>query len=133
MELKMKLKLNKFDIFLTVFLLIMSVSLIFIFLPKQESNDKVALVYYKNELVHTFDLTNPKQTTFSIEAANGLVTIEAQDGKVRVIEETSRRNICSIQGWSDSTIEPIVCLPNELYIKIESKEVEDTEVDVVIQ
>lgn len=129
----MKLKLNKFDIFLTIFLLIMSVSLIFIFLPKQENNDKVALVYYKNELVHTFDLTNPKQTSFSIEATNGLVTIESQDGKVRVIEETSRRNICSIQGWSDSTIEPIVCLPNELYIKIESKEVEDSEVDVVIQ
>lgn len=129
----MKLKLNKFDIILTILLLVVSLSLIFFFLPKQEVNEKVALVYYKNELVHTFDLTDPKETTFSIEATNGLVTIEAKEGKVRVIEETSRRNICSIQGWSDSTIEPIVCLPNELYIKIESKEVEDNEVDVVIQ
>ena len=129
----MKLKLNKFDIFTTIFILIVAFSLIFFFLPKEEKNDKVALVYFKNQLVHTFDLTDPKPTTFSIKATNGLVKIEARDGKERVVEETSRRNLCSIQGWSDSSINPIVCLPNELYIKIESKQTENNDVDVVIK
>lgn len=129
----MKLKLNRFDIITTVLIVIVAFSLIVFFVPQEEKNEKIAQVYFKNELVHTFDLTNKEHKTFSIKATNGLVTIEAQDGKVRVLEETSRRNLCSIQGWSDSSINPIVCLPNELYIKIEAKENENNDVDVIIQ
>jgi len=129
----MQLKLNKYDIILTIIVSFIAIALfIYIFLSNDDSTQKSAKVFYENELVHTFDLSNTEQEFFEIEATNGLVRIEKKDGKVRVIDETSKNNICSIQGWSDSTINPIVCLPNHLYIKIESS-ADDEEVDVFIR
>ena len=129
----MQLKLNKYDIILTVLVAFLAMgSLAYIMLNSSDDSQKIAKVYYHNELVKTFDLNNDEQEFFEIEATNGLVKIEKKDGKVRVINETSRHNICSIQSWSDSTINPIVCLPNNLYIKIENSSA-DEEVDVFIK
>lgn len=124
----MKLKLNKYDIIITIIILIVSIiSLIFV-LNKNSDDDKIAKVFFHDKLIHTFDLSKLELQKFETNATNGLVKIEAKDGKVRVVSETSRRNLCSIQGWSNSTINPIVCLPNNLYIKIESKESDDVDV-----
>lgn len=129
----MKLKLNKYDIILTLIVIVLSsIFLVYVLTKDNSSNSKVAKVYYQNKLVHTFDLTDNKLQKFETEATNGLVKIEAKDGKVRVVSETSRRNLCSIQGWSDSTTNPIVCLPNNLYIKIEDVN-SDEDVDVFIK
>ncbi|WP_423364626.1 NusG domain II-containing protein [Mycoplasma sp. P36-A1] len=128
----MQLKLNKADLFITIIFIILSAISILYVNTKQTSNtNKIAKVYYKNNVVHTFDLSDPSKKTFDVEAVNGLITIESENGKVRVVEETSRNHICSIQGWSDSEITPIVCLPNELYIKIEG-DTQDHEVDGII-
>ncbi|MDH6603096.1 hypothetical protein OKW23_000224 [Bacilli bacterium PM5-9] len=129
----MQLKLNKYDIILTILTIIIAFALlVFVLSKNNDSVAKVGKVYYENNIVHTFDLNDNKQEFFEIEATNGLVKIEKKDGKIRVINETSRNNICSIQGWSNSTINPIVCLPNNLYIKIENSEAND-EVDVFIK
>lgn len=94
------------------------------------SNKKVAKVYYQSELVQTIDLSNKKLQVYEINASNGLVKIEVKDGKVRVVQENSPRHLCRIQGWSDSTLKPIVCLPNHLFIKIE--DYQEAELDVLI-
>ena len=124
----MQLKLNKIDIIATVVILLLSLMMLFYVLNSNVVDDKKANVYYKNELVYTFDLNQKENTKFEIEATNGLVVIESENGKVRVIQETSNKNICSVQGWSDSITNPIVCLPNELYIKILSSDDEDVDV-----
>lgn len=130
----MKLNLNKYDIIITIIIFIVAtISIIYVFVNNDNNKDKKALVFFKNELVHTFDLNKSQLQEFSVEATNGLVKIEAKDGKVRVVDETSKHNICSIQGWSDSTINPIVCLPNNLYIKIESAENVEEDVDVYLR
>ena len=132
MVLKMQLKLNKYDIVVTVLIIGISLLLMFFILRNDDKNSKkIAHVYYHNKIVHTFDLSKKESEIFKIEATNGLVKIESKDGKVRVINETSKHHICSIQGWSDSTINPIVCLPNNLYIKIITQE--EDEVDVFIK
>lgn len=130
----MKLVLNKYDIIITIIIfIVVIVNIVLIFLTNDNQKDKKALVFFQNNLVHTIDLNKPELQEYSVEATNGLVKIEAKDGKVRVVDETSKHNICSIQGWSDSTINPIVCLPNNLYIKIENADNVEEEVDVYLR
>jgi len=129
----MQLKLNKLDIVATVLIAILAlVSIYFVRGLNNSGGDRIAQVYYRNELVHTFDLSDHAQSFFDIEATQGLVRIESKDGYVRVVDETSRRNICSIQGWSNSVVAPIVCLPNELFIKIIATDT-DSDLDGVIR
>ncbi|MDR3215566.1 MAG: NusG domain II-containing protein [Bacilli bacterium] len=125
----MTLKLNKFDIILILITLLLGVLLLFI--TYQNINlqqDQVAKVYYRNKLVYTFDLTNEKKDTFEIEATKGKLIIIKEGTHVRVIEEQSNKHLCSLQGWSDQSIAPIVCLPNELYIKVEGRSSDDVDV-----
>lgn len=60
---------------------------------------------------------------FTIPDTNGEhdLIIEYGDNKVRVVEEVSPQHICREQGWSNSPLKPITCLPNRLVIVIETK------------
>ncbi|NCA97590.1 MAG: NusG domain II-containing protein, partial [Bacteroidia bacterium] len=42
-------------------------------------------------------------------------------GKVRIAEETSPHNYCSIQGWVDDSGMPIICAPNYFMVIIEER------------
>ena len=79
------------------------------------------MVYYKDELVLEIYLTDETYRSWSVVGDNGLVEIETENGKVRVVKENSPLHICSKQGWVDSTYTPIVCLPNSVVIKIISQ------------
>ena len=48
----------------------------------------------------------------------GVVVIEYNAGRVRVIEETSPQNICRLQGFTDSPFHPLTCLPNYVVITV---------------
>jgi hypothetical protein len=114
--------MNKSDLKLIV---IVIASCLFVYLLTvlfEGNTDKQALVYYKNELVHTVDLTNHDYYSFSVMGENGLVDIESENGKIRVVNEISPLHLCSKQGWVDSSYTPIVCLPNNVIIKIVEKE-----------
>ena len=129
----MKLKLNSYDIFLTIFVLVLGIVLIvFTLYHANTSGNKIAEVYYKNKLVYTFNLSDDKDDSFEIIATNGPLKIIKEGSHVRVVEEKSQRHLCSLQGWSDETLAPIVCLPNELYIKVKGVS-EDDDVDVFIK
>lgn len=128
----MQLKLNKHDIIFTLLLLIISVTIIIISLNNESiKGNNEARVYLHNKHVYTFNLNNNDQSFYEIEATNGLVIIESKDGKIRVIEENSNNNVCSNQGWTNSTLTPIICLPNDLFIVIETGE--EKEVDVIVE
>ena len=47
-----------------------------------------------------------------------------------VTQENSPYHLCSLQGYVSSAAEPIVCLPNEIVVSLETQ---DEEVDVMIQ
>ena len=53
---------------------------------------------------------------------NGNVKIKAGNGRIKVIEETSEKHLCSKQGYIEESYETIVCLPNKIVIKITSGE-----------
>lgn len=101
--------------------------------------DGVAVVVYKDERILEIDLEDGsydilnKDLGITVDEENFLYTIpdtngthdlviEYKDHKVRVKEEVSPQNICSEQSWSNSTLKPLTCLPNNLVVLIEKSE-----------
>lgn len=124
--------MNKADKILACLLLMLSlfgyVGLWVVYQSQKEAG-KEAVVYYRDEEILRVPLE--QNHTYEVQGTNGVVMLEVQDGQVRVEKENSPYHYCSIQGWVDSSSEPIVCLPNDIVVLIESKE--DSEVDTVIQ
>ena len=63
-----------------------------------------------------------KNATYSVMGKLGEVMIEINDGKVRVEKENSPYHYCSIQGYVSDPSTPIICLPNEVVVRIEGSE-----------
>lgn len=95
----------------------------------QQEEGKEAVVYYKDEEILRVSLE--QDHTYEVQGTNGVVMLEVKDGSVRVEKENSPYHYCSIQGWVSSSSEPIVCLPNDIVVLIESSE--EVQVDTVIQ
>lgn len=128
--------LNKWDIIVIVSTIVLSVGLYF-GLNLFVSNDaSVAHIYYNNQLVASLDLKVDDSVTLLKTKYPELLAdleVEVKDGKVRISKETSPNNICSKQGWTDSSTKPLVCLPNKVYVQVES-DIENTDGgDVTIQ
>jgi hypothetical protein len=117
--------MNKSDIKLVSIIFIISlVFIVYFYLNK--ADNKVAKVYYRNDLVKEIDMSINEVKEYTIIGTNGDVVILYENGKIRVKEENSKRNLCSIQGFIKESYETIICLPNEVIIKIEAKENLDT-------
>ena len=59
-------------------------------------------------------------------------TITVKDGKIAVTESDCPGEDCENCGWSDSTGRSIVCLPNEVEIRIIAEPSEE-DVDYVVR
>ena len=119
--------MTKADKILIVLIMICSLGLM-IPLIHQAPSAHIASVQVKNKEVLRIDLL--KDATYEVEGTLGAVHIEVKDGAVRVAQENSRHHYCSLQGFVDDPNQPIVCLPNETVITIESSESDE---DVVIR
>jgi hypothetical protein len=114
-------------------------------LNNQSYPDGIAVVYFDNEEILAIELADGNyeildetigivvdevNLLFTVPNTNGVndLVIEYQDHMVRVKEEVSPQNICSIQGWSNSPLEPITCIPNNLVIVIK-KPAEEADID----
>jgi len=115
--------MNKNDIKL-VLILILIISLFFLFKNRNDSNGNVATVYYNDDVIKTILLS--EDGIYTVDGYNGDVVMEVKDNKIRVIEEISKRNLCSKQGYGNI----IVCLPNKIVIKVENV---DNELDGVVK
>ena len=115
--------MNRNDIKL---ILILSFFLILFFLFRNffDNDKKVANVYYNDNLIESISLS--EDGIYTVDGYNGKVVMEVKDNKIRVIDETSKRNLCSKQGYGDI----IICLPNKIVIKVENS---DNELDGVVK
>lgn len=89
---------------------------------------RIATVTVDQEVVRTIqldDVTTPYQ--FRVETAVGYNTIEVRPGAIEIIEADCPDQICVHQGAIDDGIEPIVCLPHKLVIRIQDPKTGYTE------
>lgn len=118
--------MNKSDIKLVtiILLIIIIIFLIFSFSNKKGSTAKV---YFEDKLILTIDLSIDKE--YEVDGYLGKVVIEVKDKKIRVKEETSPKHLCSKEGYTDSNLKPIICLPNKIVIKVTN---ESDDIDGVV-
>jgi hypothetical protein len=125
--------MNKADKIFLAILLVVSIALygsIRWLVSASTSDQKVAVVTYKDKEVLRIDMKN--DGTYTVDGTLGDVIIEVKDNKIRVQEETSPYNICSIQGWVEYARVPIVCLPNHVMILIQAAQNDDDE-DITVR
>ena len=91
-----------------------------------EKASQILLNYYENEVILKINLEEEKE--YVVKGYNGDVKIKAGNGKIKVVEETSEKHLCSKQGYIKESYETIVCLPNKIVIKITS----DDELDATL-
>lgn len=100
--------------------------------------DGIANVFYNDQKILAIDLTNGNYKVYDedriiaidyenkryhVEGSNPYgVVIEYRDNRVRVIDEESPQHICQQQGWTNSPLNPLTCLPNNIIIVVESKD-----------
>lgn len=113
--------MNKNDIQLIIVLITISFILL-MFLNLKKTDGEIFRVYYENDIVleQYLNIDN----IYEVNGYNGVVKIEVKNQKIRVIEETSPLHICKNQGSISKANDTLVCLPNKIIIKIESKELD---------
>ena len=119
--------MTRSDKILIILIMILSLGMI-IPLLHQAPASMQAVVQVKDKEVLRIDLT--KDAEYEVEGSLGPVHIEVKDQAVRVSQENSRHHYCSMQGFVSDANQPIVCLPNETVITIESDQKNE---DVVIR
>ena len=120
--------MNKHDIKLILIVLSLFV-IIFSILKITEKHDNLeALVYYENNLILTIDLEKEEQE-YIVQGYNGEIKLQAGNGHIKVSDEISPLHLCSKMGYISKSYEQIVCLPNKIIIKIDSKDDIDTVVE----
>lgn len=87
-----------------------------------------ASVMVKNQEVLKINLS--KDAAYTVKGTLGNVYIQVRNGKVRVRQENSPHHLCSRQGYVSDPNTPIVCLPNETVVQIDSDKAKQ---DTVIQ
>ena len=96
------------------------------------SDHKEAVVYYQDREIARYDMSINQEHT--VQGSLGDVVIEVKDNQVRIKTETSPLHVCSIQGWQEKTNVTLICLPNNLYVRIENaRDIDNSDADTTIQ
>lgn len=119
---RLTLQRNKTDGVIVGLALLLIVSFISaIFALDTSDADKIRVIY-NNQLIKEMALSYDE--VFVMERKDyplllGKMIIEVSEGKVRVKEEESPRNYCSILGWVSNKGSSIICAPNNVVITVE--------------
>lgn len=126
--------MNKAD---KLFIMIVAVFACLMYVPllwnayQDADREKEVVVSYKDREILRKSLS--LNDVYTVEGTLGDVQVEVKDKKVRVEKENSPNHLCSIQGWVEDANRPIVCLPNNIVVQIETSGESDDDVDTVIQ
>lgn len=131
--------MKKSDIILIAVILVAAISTWFVFRTLNSDStleDGVAVVYFNSSKILEIELEDgsykvfdqsriieidESNFTYHVEGSNPYgVKIKYEDSKVKVIDEESPKHICQTQGWTNSTLFPLTCLPNNIVIAIET-------------
>jgi hypothetical protein len=131
--------MKKSDVILIAVVLFVALTSFLIF--KEVTNDSalidgIATVYFNDERILEIELEDGGYTVYNDSRVLNIdsqanvfhvlgsnpygVYIEYKENRVRVIDEQSPKNICQTQGWTNSPLSPLTCLPNNIIIIVEA-------------
>lgn len=105
-------------------------SLLALLLTDNIKNGNTACIYSGGKLVKTIELSTAENQTFTISGEDGgCNTIEIKDGTIGVTQADCPDKICVHTPYISDGVQPIVCVPNRLVIRIEASRQENSHVD----
>lgn len=115
-----------FDVFLTVFLFLITIffSIKFFFVTK--SDERNLLIETPTE---NYTYTMPVDKVLTVIGVRGETIIEIKGNKFRFVESACKNKDCVKNGWVSLPFYPVVCLPNRVSAYIETKK--EIEIDGV--
>lgn len=114
--------LTKGDKVLIVALLVISLFSLYIIKEVSGDNGKYVVIESKGEEIKTFVMGPELEgKIIRVEGALGHTTIEFGKNKVRVISSACRGKDCIKMSWIENPGEMIVCLPNQVSVRIKGK------------
>lgn len=89
-----------------------------------KTENPMALIYKDGKLIKTIDLSSISEPyEFVVTGSEGEENIvHAEKGKVCIISASCPDKICVNRGYISGGSVPIVCLPNEVVIKVEGSD-----------
>jgi hypothetical protein len=95
-------------------------SLLWILVTSHNTEAVIAEIYQDGVLIRTIPLNRVDTPyTFTVTGENGCTNeISVQPGKIGILSANCPDKICVHQGYIDSSLLPITCLPNRLVIRI---------------
>lgn len=104
-----------------------------LWLGNLQVSDSVANVYQNGELVDTFDLRKIKEplrkTYINEEGHTNTVLVEP--GQISMESADCPDQVCVHHAPISNSVSPIVCLPNRLVIRIESRQPSESGIDAL--
>lgn len=87
---------------------------------KTDSNSIQANIYQNGKLIHSIALNEVSYTyAFTVTGTDNCYNeIEVRPGSIGIISADCPDKLCVHQGFMDSSLLPITCLPNHLVIQI---------------
>lgn len=106
---------------LLVAVLVAAVAIVLLLSFRQESgNFLTARIVLDGETIEQYNLTALTQTvTLEIDSAAYPLTIQAEHGRIRILESSCPGQDCVHTGWASKAGQQIICLPNRLVISLE--------------
>ena len=121
---------HKFDIILGTVLLLAALCLFFV-LPKTKSEGNYVEVKQGNDVTGTYSLE--KDGRYEIKAFYGSNILVIKDGSAYMEEASCKDHICMNMGHISQVGETIICLPNEVFVKVINKDGEGGDYDAILQ
>ncbi|MCD7837035.1 MAG: NusG domain II-containing protein, partial [Lachnospiraceae bacterium] len=105
---------------LIAFLALASIIYIICGIGSSDSVQLTADIYKDGVLIKSLELSSCGNQTFSITDDNGCYNIvEVRDGRIGITSASCPDKLCVHQGFVDSCVLPITCLPNNVVILLQ--------------
>ncbi len=129
MKSKLKqMKIKPFDILIVIGLILLSFAphAIFFAPPKEQPDDRYAIIRIDGQEVDRFNLdTSADFEKTYYPAKDQYNIIQVQDGRIRVKEDNSPDQIAVKTSWISKNGQTSICLPHKLVIEIRQKDAAD--------
>lgn len=97
-------------------------SLLGVLLVNNTSGGSTACIYSNGKLIKTINLRSDVEQSFTVSSADGgYNTITVKDGSISVTDADCPDKICVKAAPISDGIQPIVCMPHKLVIRIETE------------
>jgi len=89
------------------------------FLLSGKSEPLQAVIMSQGKQVRRINLSAGGRSSFAVQGRSGYSTVEIEGGRIRMLNAPCSGQICVKQGWIEHSGQTIVCIPEEMLIRIE--------------